>query len=42
MNNNKITYVNRSILSVKLLLKEIAKFPLLTAEDEYCLWQRML
>jgi RNA polymerase primary sigma factor len=41
MNNNRVTFINRSILSVKLLLKEIAKFPLLTAEDEYRLWQRM-
>ena len=39
--NNNITYINRSILSVKLLLKEIAKFSLLTADDEYDLWQRM-
>ena len=40
-NNNRVIFINRSILSVKILLKEIAKFPLLTAEDEYRLWQRM-
>ena len=40
-NSKRVIFTDRSVLSVALLLKDIKKFPLLTADDEYDLCQRM-
>ena len=40
-NSKRVIFTDRSVLSVNLLLKDIKKFPLLTADDEYDLCQRM-
>ena len=40
-NSKRVIFTDRSVLSVDLLLKDIKKFPLLTADDEYDLCQRM-
>ena len=40
-NCKRVIFTDRSVLSVKLLLKDIYKYPLLNADEEYDLWQRM-
>ena len=40
-NSKRVIFTDRSVLSVNLLLKDINKSPLLTADDEYDLCQRM-
>ncbi len=40
-NCKRVIFTDRGVLSVDLLLKDIRKYPLLTAEDEYDLWERM-
>lgn len=40
-NCKRVIFTDHSVLSVDLLLKDINKYPLLTAEDEYDLWERM-
>ena len=39
--NKKVIFTDRSVKSVDLLLKEISKYPILSQEEEYSLWERM-
>lgn len=37
----RVIFTDRSVLSVDLFLKDIRKYPVLSAEEEYDLWERM-
>jgi RNA polymerase sigma factor (sigma-70 family) len=37
----RVIFTDRSVLSVDLFLKDIRKYPVLSAEEEYDLWKRM-
>ena len=39
--NKKVIFIDRSIKSVDLFLKSISKYPILSQEEEYSLWERM-
>ena len=39
--NKKVIFTDRSVKSVDLLLKEISKYPILSNDDEYSLWECM-
>ncbi len=40
-NSKKNVFIDRSVVSVKLILKEIEKYKVLSQEDEYDLWEQM-
>ena len=40
-NSKKNVFIDRSVVSVKLILKEIEKYKVLSQEDEYKLWEQM-
>jgi RNA polymerase sigma factor (sigma-70 family) len=40
-NSKKNVFIDRSVVSVNLILKEIEKYKVLSQEDEYDLWEQM-
>lgn len=40
-NHKSVVFTDRSVTSVDLLLKEISKYPILSQEEEYALWEQM-
>lgn len=41
MSNKTVIFTDRSVKSVDLLLKDISKYPILSNDEEYSLWERM-
>ena len=40
-NHKSVVFTDRSVMSVDLLLKDIKKYPILSQEEEYALWEQM-
>lgn len=40
-NHKSVVFTDRSVMSVDLLLKDIRKYPILSQEEEYALWEQM-